>query len=144
MTTRLSEDELAAYFALRGAGDRPQREVSRQLRSYGLTEVQFSILASLSGAPQGMGMTELAGALVVTKSGLSYQAGQLEGKGLVLRSAAAGDERVVRLALTEAGRELISRVLPEHVQLVRRLFIDRLDAADLATVRSSLAKVARD
>ena len=144
MAAPLSEDELAAYFVLRAAGDRLQRAVTRQLRTYGLTEVQFSILARLSSAPDGLGMTELAGVLVVTKSGLSYQAGQLEGKGLVARTADGTDERAVRLSLTEAGRELIARVLPDHIALVRDLFIDRMDSAELATVRDSLAKVARD
>ena len=144
MSATLSADELAAYFVLRAAGDRLQRAVARQLRTYGLTEVQFSILAQLSSAPEGIGMTELAGALVVTKSGLTYQAGQLEGKGLVARTADTADDRAVRLTLTPEGRELISRVLPEHVALVRDLFIDRMDSAELATVRASLAKVARD
>ncbi|MCC3277366.1 MarR family transcriptional regulator [Arthrobacter sp. zg-Y20] len=143
MTTPLNEDELAAYFVLRAAGDRLQRAVTQQLRTHGLTEVQFSILAQLSSAPDGVGMSELAGALVVTKSGLSYQAGQLEGKGLVARTSDAADERAIRLTLTPAGLELIGRVLPDHVALVRDLFIDRLDSAELATVRASLAKVAR-
>lgn len=140
----LSDDELAAYFALRGAGDRLQRAVTRQLRTHDLTEVQFSILARLNSTHEGMGMTELAGALVMTKSGLSYQAGQLEGKGLVVRCAAAGDDRAVRLALSPKGQELIARVLPDHVELVRGLFFDRIDAADLAVVRTALSKVARD
>ena len=51
MVAHLSDDELAAYFALRAAGDRMQRAVTQQLRSYGLTEVQFSILAQVDAAP---------------------------------------------------------------------------------------------
>jgi DNA-binding MarR family transcriptional regulator len=140
----LSDEELAAYFALRGAGDRLQRAVAQQLRDFDLTEVQFSILAQLSAATDGIGMSELARGLVVTKSGLTYQAGQLERRGLVARRANKDDDRGVLLHLTADGRALLGRVMPPHIALVRELFIDRLDPADLAVVRDALAKVAHD
>jgi DNA-binding MarR family transcriptional regulator len=141
---KLSDDELAAYFAVRGAGDRLQRAVAQQLRAYDLTEVQFAILAQLGSAADGIGMSELARALVVTKSGLTYQAGQLERRGLVTRRASTHDDRAVLLHLTPDGRALLARVLPAHVELVRELFIDRIDPAHLAIVRDALAQVARD
>lgn len=140
----LSDEELAAYFALRNAGDRLQRAVTRQLRAHGLTEVQFAVLAQLGSRADGIGMSELARALAVTKSGLTYQAGQLEGRGLVARRGSTGDDRAVRLHLTPEGKALLDRVLPEHVTLVRELFVDRIDPADLAIVRDALAQVARD
>lgn len=144
MVRHLSEDELAAYFALRGAGDRLQRAVAHQLRSYNLTEVQFSILAQLSTNPDGIGMSELARGLVVTKSGLTYQAGQLESRGLVARRASSDDDRAVLLQLTAAGKALLGKVMPPHIALVRELFIDRIKPADLAVLREALAKVAHD
>jgi DNA-binding MarR family transcriptional regulator len=140
----LSDDELAAYFALRGAGDRLQRAVAEQLREYNLTEVQFSILARLNASPDGIGMSEMARGLVVTKSGLTYQAGQLESRKLVARRASKDDDRAVLLHLTSDGKALIGRIMPAHIALVRELFIDRIDHADLAVVREALGKVARD
>ncbi len=144
MVRALSDDELAAYFALRSAGDRLQRAVAQQLRAYDLTEVQFSILAQLSSDTDGIGMSELARGLVVTKSGLTYQAGQLEGRGLVARRASTDDDRAVLLHLTPDGKALLARILPAHITLVRELFIDRIDPADLAIVRDALAQVAGD
>ena len=144
MNDRLSESELAAYFALRRAADRLQRAVTGQLRAHGLTEVQFAILAQLSQGESGLGMTELARALVVSKSGLTYQAGQLEGRELVVRIANEGDDRGVLLQLTGQGRELLARVLPGHVALVRELFVDRVDPHELAIVRDALEAVATD
>lgn len=140
----LSEEQLAAYFALRGAGDRLQRAVTHQLRSYGLTEVQFAILAQLGSRSGGIGMSELARGLVVTKSGLTYQAGQLEGRGLVTRGASANDDRAVLLRLTPDGEALLAKVMPAHIALVRELFIDRIDPDHIATVRDALARVAGD
>lgn len=118
--------------------------MAQQLRAFGLTEVQFAILAQLGSRPGGIGMTELARALAVTKSGLTYQAGQLDGRGLVARGASASDDRAVLLQLTRKGRALLARVLPDHVALVRDLFIDRIAPADLAIVREALGQVARD
>jgi len=140
----LSDDELAAYFALRAAGERLQRAVTEQLRSYDLTEVQFSILAQVGSAAHGLGMSELARALVVTKSGLTYQAGQLEGRGLVTRRGNVNDDRAVVLHLTANGQSLLAQVMPAHVALVRELFIDRMSPADLAMIRDRLAQVAQD
>ena len=144
MARRLSDDELAAYFALRGAGDRLQRAVAQHLRSYDLTEVQFSILAQLGATPGGIGMSELARGLVVTKSGLTYQAGQLESRGLVARRASKDDDRAVLLRLTAAGKALLGKVMPAHIALVRELFVDRINPADLDVVRAALDKVAHD
>lgn len=144
MARHLSDDELAAYFALRGAGDRLQRAVAQQLREYNLTEVQFSILAQLNARRDGIGMSELARGLVVTKSGLTYQAGQLESRKLVARRAGKDDDRAVLLHLTSSGRALIGRIMPAHIALVRELFVDRVDPADLAVVRQALGRVAQD
>jgi DNA-binding MarR family transcriptional regulator len=147
----LSEEELAAYFALRGASDRLQRAVASHLRGHGLTEVQFAVLAQLGTAVgtdgvavDGVSMGDLARRLVITKSGLSYQAGQLEGRGLIARRGSEDDERAILVSVTDAGRELLAHVMPAHVALVRELFIDRVGAADLATIRQVLQHIATD
>jgi DNA-binding MarR family transcriptional regulator len=147
----LSEEQLAAYFALRGASDRLQRAVTRHLRGHDLTEVQFAILAQLGTAVgaegiavDGVAMGDLARRLVITKSGLSYQAGQLEARGLIVRRGSEADERAILVSLTGAGRELLAQVMPGHIALVRELFIDRVAAADLATIRQVLQRIATD
>ena len=140
----LSESELAAYFALRGAGDRLQRAVTEQLRSYDLTEVQFAILAQLGSHLNGIRMSDLARGLVVTKSGLSYQAGVMQARGLVMRTKSGADPRAVLIRLTPDGKKLLAEVLPDHVRLVRELFIDRIDPTDLAVVRDALERVTED
>lgn len=144
MPNTLDDDELAAYFALRDAGSRLQRAVTKHLHGHGLTEVQFSILARLGGSEEGVAMTELARDLVITKSGLTYQAGQLEVRGLVSRRSSPGDERSILVHLTAQGAAVLSETLPSHVALVRELFIDRMPRQDLMIVRDALARVARD
>ena len=141
MTPSLTAEELAAYFAFRRAGDLLQKAVTGQLRPYGLTEVQFTVLAQLGPVPEGIGMSELAEALVVSKGGLTYQAKQLEARGLVARIADPQDDRAVKMALTSEGRALLEQVLPEHIAQMRELFFDRIDPASLQIMRAALEQL---
>lgn len=141
MAASITADELTAYFALRAAGDRLQRAVAEQLREHGLTEVQFSILARLRDAGE-VRMSDLARVLVTSKSGLTYQAAQLEGRGLLARRGSDADERSVLIRLEPAGVALLEQVLPGHVALVRALMLDRLSAGELRAIASGLGKVA--
>ncbi|HYK71164.1 MAG TPA: MarR family transcriptional regulator [Streptosporangiaceae bacterium] len=54
-------------------------------------------------------LTELAADEGVTQPAMTQLVGRLEAGGLVERSADPGDGRVVRVRLTDAGRELIAR-----------------------------------
>lgn len=142
MVDLLNATELGVYFALRRAGDLVQRVVAEQLRGHGLSEVQFTVLAQLSAVPQGLGMSELAAAVVISKGGLTYQAKQLEARGLVERVPDPDDERAARLVVTDAGRDLVDAALPAHVELVRAVLIDRVGQQDLEILRASLDRVA--
>lgn len=141
MPDQLDEDELGAYFALVAAGDLIQRAVASQLSEHGLTPLQFSVLARLLDAPEGVRMSDLADVLVVLRSGLTYQIGQLEKLGFVERVASPGDERGVVAKLTPAGRDRVLETFPGHVALVRKNFLDLLGPGEADAIRSMLEKV---
>jgi DNA-binding MarR family transcriptional regulator len=88
-------------------------------------------------------MTELAGTLLTSKSGLTYQVTQLEKAGLVERRSCPSDVRGVLAVLTEAGRRLLEQAAPGHVTLVRELLIDVLTPDQLATLADALGEVTR-
>ena len=72
--------------------------VEQQLRAAAdLTYVQFKVLARLGlDSPTGsLRMTELADEVVYSRSGLTYQAGQMENAGLVERGPSPDDDRGV-------------------------------------------------
>lgn len=142
MPDALSDDELAAYFALRRASDRLTQAVTAQLLGFGLTEVQFTILAQLGAASDGLPMSQLARAITGSKSGLTYQIGKLADRGLVTRAPDIDDERSIRVFLTEDGEALLEQALPAHVSLVRDLFLQRLGDLDAATLLRALNDVA--
>ncbi|WP_165310770.1 MarR family winged helix-turn-helix transcriptional regulator [Microbacterium protaetiae] len=139
--SELNPDELAAYFAVVTAGDLMQRKVSTQLAEHTLTPIKFSVLATLVNAPDGLRMNELADALVISRSGLTYQVGRLEKEGLVERTASVGDDRGVTARLTPRGRARVTETLPGHVELVRSNFLNVLSPDELSVVRTALEKV---
>jgi DNA-binding MarR family transcriptional regulator len=141
----LSAEEMRAWQALLAAGALLDRRLDQQLRrEAGLSHTQYEILVRLAAAPGGeLRMTDLAGALYTTKSGLSYQISRLEKAGLVRRGSHPGDVRGVLAALTEAGRRRLAQAAPGHVAAVRRLLIDVLTAEQVTVVADGLGEVAR-
>src|SRR3954452_11665523 len=124
----LNEEEARAWTAFTTTHALLYRRLEQQLkREFGLSGLQYEILARLSGAPnRELRMAELAAALVNSKSGLTYQIGQLEKSGLVHRRTCESDERAVFAVLTDEGMAVLKRAAPGHVTLVRELLIDVL------------------
>jgi DNA-binding MarR family transcriptional regulator len=103
---------------------------------------QFQILARLQDAPgERLRMTDVADSLVYSRSGLTYQAGQLEKAGLIARTPAEDDDRSIMVTLTPAGRRRLSQVMPGHVEVVQRLLLTSLNRRDVTTITEILGKV---
>ena len=141
----LDEDEMRAWHSFLAAGALIDRLVDAQLKeAVGLSHPQYEILVRLAEAPGGeLRMTELAGTLLTSKSGLTYQVTQLEKAGLVERRSCPSDVRGVLAVLTEAGRRLLERAAPGHVALVRELRIDVLTPGQRAGLADALGEVSR-
>lgn len=141
--TRLDDTELGAFFALMEVSSLLQHAVDQQLRTEGgLTNVQFKVLMALREAPGGqLRMTDLADGLVLSRSGLTYQASLLEKAGLVVRAPSPEDERSTTVGLTPEGRERIETVLSGHVAVVRQMLIDPLSREDVVALGDALTRV---
>src|SRR5262249_30719416 len=106
-----------------------------------LSYVQFQLLARLADAHGPLTMTQLADALVYSRSGLTYQAGLLEKAGLITRGPSPDDERATLVTITGNGRARFDRVLPGHVQVIRRLLVDPLTDDDLHYLGDIMTRV---
>ncbi|MGX6600742.1 MarR family winged helix-turn-helix transcriptional regulator [Micromonosporaceae bacterium Da 78-11] len=142
-TEPLDARQLGAYFTLMEVSSLLQHAVEQQLQAAGnLSYVQFQILARLVDSPDGrLRMTDLADGLVHSRSGLTYQAGLLDKRGLIARAPSPDDERSVVVALTDAGRALVGEVLPGHVEVVRGRLFDPLKPRDVDTLSGVLGRV---
>jgi DNA-binding MarR family transcriptional regulator len=138
----LDPQELGTYFALMEAVSLLQHQVEQQLRAAGgISYVQFQLLARLADARGPLTMTELADGVVYSRSGLTYQAGLLEKAGLITRGPSPDDDRATLVTITAAGLALVGRVLPGHVQVVRRLLLDPLSGGDVGHLGDIMTRV---
>ncbi|GAA3089405.1 MarR family winged helix-turn-helix transcriptional regulator [Streptosporangium carneum] len=140
----MTESELGAWMAYLKATHLLERRVEEQLKAdSGLTHAHYEILAKLSASPdRQLRMTDLARKLVVSKSGLTYQIGQLEKRGLVERTACPSDERGVLAVLTGEGMRCLEKTAPGHVAVVRAFLIDQLTPDELETMTRIMSKAA--
>jgi DNA-binding MarR family transcriptional regulator len=138
----LDPQQLGAYFALMEAVSLLHHQVEQHLRAEGnLSYVQFQLLARLAGSDGQLTMTQLADGVVYSRSGLTYQAGLLEKAGFITRGPSSDDERATLVTITDNGRALVDRVLPGHVQVVRRLLFDPLSDDDLQDLGDIMPRV---
>lgn len=140
----LDRVQLGAYFALMEVAELLRHGVEQQLREVGdLSYVQFQLLARLAlDSPTGSArMTDLADGVVMSRSGLTYQAGLLEKAGLVERGPSPDDDRGVTVTVTGAGRERVAAVLPGHVEVIRDLLLQPLTRDDVVALSGLLAPV---
>jgi DNA-binding MarR family transcriptional regulator len=139
----LDPTQLGAYFALIEVVGLLRRQVEQQLREAGgLSYVQFQLLATLGDSPTGSArMTDLADGVVYSRSALTYQAGLLEKAGLVTRATAEDDERGITVSITDAGRALLAKVFPGHIEVVSRMLFEPLSSADVKSLADLLEPV---
>ena len=140
----LDETQLRAYFGLMDVAGLLRHKLEQQLRAAAdLTYVQFKVLARLGlDSPTGtLRMTELADEVVYSRSGLTYQAGQMEKAGWVERGPSPDDDRGVTVTITEAGRQRLAQALPGHVELLRELLFATLTGDDVSAFAALLEPV---
>jgi DNA-binding MarR family transcriptional regulator len=138
----LNEDEQQTWRATVGLAQLLIRQLDRDLNVHGLNSHDYEILVELSEAPDHrLRMTELADATSQSRSRLSHQITRMENRGLVRRDDCEGDKRGTFTVLTADGMAAIERVAPDHVENVRRHFIDRLTPSQLEQIRDSFEPI---
>ncbi len=138
----LSEEEQQTWQSYILMRQRLDAVLAAGLGEHGLSMADYELLVPLSAAPGGcLRAKELAAQVCWDKSRLSKQLARMATRGLVDRVPAADDARGIVVSLSEAGREVLRRAAPDHVELVRELFVDRMTDAESDAIRSLAAKV---
>jgi DNA-binding MarR family transcriptional regulator len=88
------------------------RRFDEVLRPFGLTNGQFSLLMSLN-RPEPPSMGPVASLLAMDRTTLTAALKPLERRGLVKVLRDEADRRTRILKLTDSGRNLLARALPE-------------------------------
>lgn len=90
---------------------------------HGLDASAFDVLATLlrSGAPYRLTPAELARESMISTSAVAQRLNKLEARGLVAREANPNDGRGTLVALTDDGKELCGKALPDHLETERAI-----------------------
>jgi DNA-binding MarR family transcriptional regulator len=112
-------------------------------RSHGLTLVEFDVLIQLSLAGGQARMTQLADALLLSRSGLTRLIDALTLKELVVREPDPGDARGTLAVLTRSGKRVVSDAGASHRANVRALFLDPLGQSERRAMSSGWDTLAR-
>ncbi|MBN0043085.1 MarR family transcriptional regulator [Streptomyces actuosus] len=146
MTTRwLTPEEQRAWRAYIAATHLLEDTLDRQLQQdAGMPHLYYSILATLSEAPERrLRMTELAEALKITRSRLTYAVTRLEKDGLVRRESCRWDRRGSVAVLSDAGTAEVERAAPGHVETVRASLFDHLDEEQVGQLEAICTTIVR-
>ncbi|MEO3786012.1 MarR family transcriptional regulator [Actinocorallia sp. B10E7] len=127
-TRWLSDDEQRAWRSYLRMQNRLTAELNRRLQTAsGLSLADYDVLVHLTDAPDGrLRPYELQRELHWEQSRLSHHLSRMHKRGLVRREECDEDKRGAYVLLTEAGRQAITEAAPDHVETVRRLFVDAL------------------
>ncbi|WP_405179996.1 MarR family transcriptional regulator [Nocardia sp. NBC_01377] len=142
MVQWLSDDEQQTWQAYVRLRQRMDAAIAAGLARDGLSAADYELLVALSAAPDdSLRAKELAAEVCWEKSRLSKHLARMASRGLVDRTPAADDARGILVRLTPQGRAAIERAAPNHVELVRALFIEPMSADEAAAIRSLADRV---
>ncbi|WP_049574167.1 MarR family winged helix-turn-helix transcriptional regulator [Nonomuraea sp. SBT364] len=139
----LTAGELTVWRTLQRAQVGIARHLEAELLDgHDLPLASFDVLTQLAEAPgRRLRMNDLAGRVLLSRSGLTRLIDRLQRDGLVTREACASDARGLFAVLTRAGVERLAEATPTYRRGVRAMFLDRLAPGDLALVRDLLARL---
>jgi len=114
------------------------RYASEPIRAAGLSRPQTEMLAAIA-VEEGLNQQTYADRLLVTKGNIDQHLERLGERGLVARRR---EGRTNTLYLTDAGRELLDRILPEHDGRLQEEF-GVLTSEEFDQLRSIIRKLDR-
>ncbi|WP_040775308.1 MarR family winged helix-turn-helix transcriptional regulator [Nocardia pneumoniae] len=142
MVRWLSDDEQETWQAYVRLRQRLDGAISAGLAEDGLSLADYELMVALSAAPGGcLRAKELATEVCWEKSRLSKHLARMDARGLVERRPAEEDARGIIVQLTPEGRAALERAAPNHVDLVRRVFVEPMTAAEARALRALADKV---
>ena len=132
--------EQEAMLNLLRTADRLQLEFARLFRGHGLSPAQYNVLRILRGeGGAGLPSLEIASRMIASVPDITRLVDRLEAARLVARDRSDRDRRVVRVRITDAGLDRLSR-LDEPVLALHRRLLGHLDPIELRALSDLLVK----
>lgn len=139
----LNATEFRAWIGYRRMHLLLDAQIARDLANdSGLSNADYDVLSTLSESDGNrVRLSALAVRMLWSKSRLSRHVSRMEERGLVVREESPGDGRGAIIALTDQGLQTIVDAAPDHVESVRRHFIDQLTTEELRVLTTIAERV---
>lgn len=100
--------------------------IERLLANYGLVRGMFDVMAALrrSGSPYCLTPTQLSRSLMLSGAGMTNRLDRLQTLHLIGRRPDPKDRRGLQIQLTPKGVKLVEKILPEFLNLERRIIVE--------------------
>lgn len=110
------------------------------LRKHDLVDASYMVLAVLYGSDNETSTASTLGEACMEKpANLTRVCNDLEAQGLISRGNRPGDRRCVMITLTDAGRQMAEKVMPEVWAATTHAY-DGYTAAEIKTLETLLAR----
>jgi DNA-binding MarR family transcriptional regulator len=138
------DPRLAAWRSFLRAHARVIRTLEAELAGeHGMALTDYDVLVQLAAAPERrLRMSELADALLLSRSGATRLVDRLVADGLVERVTCDTDRRGQWASLTDAGHGRLKQATPTHLRGIAEHFLDRLGGDDLTALERMLDPIA--
>ena len=143
---RLTPLELGAWREFLRVHATLTRDLDEELRrAHGLPLSSYDVLVNLESAPnRQMRMSELADAVLLSRSGLTRLVERLERDGLLARADCPSDARGSLAVLSDVGMARLAEARKTHLRGVRERFLDHFEDAELEQLAAYWRRVLGD
>ena len=145
MARWLDDEETAAWRGMIDAYEDVKASLAAELLlQHGIDEGDYAVLVTLSEvSDERLRMCDLAARLHISPSGITRRLDGMVRQGLVAREPSTDDRRVMLAVLTAKGKSLLEVAAPDHVDAVRRHFMDHLSRTQIRNLASAFAALRR-
>ncbi len=100
------------------------------MAKHGVTRGMFDVLAALrrAGSPYRLPPSQLSKSLMLSGAGMTNRLDRLETLKLVVRQPEPNDRRSIRIQMTARGLQLIEKLIPQLVEIEKKIVADFGDA----------------
>jgi len=141
---RADDPRLAAWRAFLLAHARLSRRLDEELRAeHGLSLPEYDALLQIAEAPdRRLRMSQLADAVVLSRSGVTRLIDRLVADGLVTRSQCLSDARGAEAVLTDAGLARLRDAAATHLRGIESYFLSVVHEADFDRLEKTFRFIA--
>ncbi|MEH7386068.1 MarR family transcriptional regulator [Bacillus sp. JJ1521] len=105
-----------------------QERIRDDMIKNNLSITDFSVLEVLFHKGKQT-IQQIGKSILISSGSMTYVIDKLEQKGLLKRSACPDDRRAIHVTLTDAGYDLMKKIMPEHEDFIDSVF-DSLEAEE--------------